>query len=122
MARPDRPLTEDPVQPPGVEGDGMDPYPTYREGPTTPHHATASKPTDTDLPRSRRSYALPMLLGLVVFGLIVLAYALWGGVNAVRTANGVPPGNEAPATTGSVKTPAPPAEVPAPAPSKSSGG
>ena len=42
---------------PGVEGDGMDTYPTYRDGPVRPHRATATKPTDVALPRSRRTYA-----------------------------------------------------------------
>ena len=56
MADPDRnPRPQ--TQPPGVEGEGLDPYPTYRDGPTTPHRATSTKATDVNLPRSRRTSA-----------------------------------------------------------------
>lgn len=81
MATFDRPPPNRDAQPAGVEGDGMDPYPTYRDGPTTPHRATATKPTDVGLPRSRRTYGLPIFIGLVVFALVIVIRLLWGGIN-----------------------------------------
>jgi hypothetical protein len=84
------------VQPPGVEGEGLDPYPTYRDGPTVPHRVTATKPTDVGLPRSRRTYALPILIGLVVFALVILLRLVWGGINVARsTDDALSPGDAA---------------------------
>jgi hypothetical protein len=92
-------------QPEGVEGDGMDPYPTYRDGAVPPHHATGTKPTDVGLPRSRRTYAMPILIGLIVFALIIALRVIWGSINVARTTDeamtpgdaGAPPTAEAPA-------------------------
>jgi hypothetical protein len=91
----------------------MDPYPTYRDGPTTPHRVTATKPTDTDLPIAKRSYALPMLIGLAVFALVIIARIVWGGLNmTTSTDEAVTPGDAtspaaatAPATTGDAVVP-----------------
>ena len=84
MAEPDRSARPQ-TQPPGVEGEGLDPYPTYRDGPTTPHRATATKPTDVGLPRSRRTSAVPILIGLVVFALVMLVI-VGGHSGGVETA------------------------------------
>jgi hypothetical protein len=100
MADPNRrPGDEEGVPPAAAEG--MDPYPTYRDGPVPPHVATASKPTDVRLPRSRRTYALPILIGLIVFGLVILIRLLWGGVQLVEsTDEAMSPGDaSAPAAT-----------------------
>jgi hypothetical protein len=65
----------------------MDPYPTYRDGPVPPHVATASKPTDVRLPPSRRTYALPILIGLIIFGLVILIRLVWGGVQLIESSD-----------------------------------
>src|SRR5687767_11007598 len=70
-------------QPPGVAGEGLDPYPTYRDGPTTPHRVTSTKATDVNLPRARRTYALPILLALAVFALVIVGRLLWQAVETV---------------------------------------
>lgn len=80
-----RPGDDEGVPPAAAEG--MDPYPTYRDGPVPPHVATASRPTDVRLPRSRRTYALPILIGLIVFGLVILIRLLWGGVQLVESSD-----------------------------------
>jgi hypothetical protein len=84
MADPNRRAGDDEGVPPAA-AEGMDPYPTYRDGPVPPHVATASKPTDVRLPRSRRTYAMPILIGLIVFGLVILIRLLWGGVQLVES-------------------------------------
>lgn len=106
MATPERP-TSQPIQPAGTEGDGMESYPTYRDAATTPHKATATKPTDIGLPRSRRTYALPIFIGLAVFALIIVIRILWGSMNMVATTEDAmtpgdpasPPAAAAPAAT-----------------------
>jgi hypothetical protein len=85
MANPDRRPIDTTVQPAGVEGEGLDPYPTYRDGPASPHHPTATKPTDVALPRSRRSHWLPFFIALVVFGLIILVRLVWSGFELANT-------------------------------------
>src|SRR5688500_7600259 len=84
MAVSERPTTR-PVQPAGVEGEGMDPYPTYHDGSTTPRPTTDNKPTDVGLPRSRRTYALPILIGLAVFALVIVIRIVWGSMNMAET-------------------------------------
>ena len=107
MANPDRRPGDDEGVPPAA-AEGMDPYPTYRDGPVPPHVATASRPTDVRLPRSRRTYALPILIGLVVFGLVILIRLLWGGVQlvestdeALTSGDATTPAASAPAEAGS---------------------
>jgi hypothetical protein len=86
----------------------MDQYPTYRDAGTTPHQATTTKPTDVGLPRSRRTYALPIFIGLVVFALIIVIRIVWGSINMVATTEeamtpgdaATPPAAMAPATAG----------------------
>ncbi len=118
MANIDRTPSSPTVQPAGVEGEGLDPYPTYRDGPITPHAATVEKPTDVGLPRSRRTSGLPMLLGLAAIALVfIVMYVLWGGMNLVRSTDeaAVPggpasppastataPATDSPAATGSL--------------------
>jgi hypothetical protein len=99
-----RPI-DPPRQPDGVEGEGMDPYPTYRDGPTTPHRATTSKPTDVGLPIGRRTYALPILIGLAVFALVIIARVLWGGFQMAESTDEAMNPGDAPA----VSAPAAPA-------------
>ena len=98
-----------PTQPPGIEGEGQEAYPTYRDGPTTTHRVTASKPTDVGLPRSRRTYAIPMLIGLIVFAVVLLARVLWGGIEMSETQDDVMEtgGPAIPATTGEAPTEGP---------------
>jgi hypothetical protein len=81
-------LREETEQPPGVQGEGLDPYPTYRDGPQTPHRATGTKPTDVSLPKSQRTYWLPMFLALIVFALVVLVRLIWGGAEVASTSDG----------------------------------
>ena len=83
--RPTGPRAAEPVQPAGAAGDGLDSYPTYRDGPVPPHVATVTKPTDTNLPLRRRTSAWPMLLALALIAAAVIAYLLLGGINALRT-------------------------------------
>jgi hypothetical protein len=87
MADPQRRPTDTTVQPAGVEGEGLDPYPTYRDGPVSPHHATGTKPTDVGLPPGRRSYWMPFFIALVVFGLIILARILWSGAELATSSD-----------------------------------
>jgi hypothetical protein len=95
-----RPL-EATSRPPGAEGDGMDAYPTYRDGPTTPHVATATKPTDIGLPPARRTHASAYLIGLIVFAVVVLGFVLWGAFRLADRSEDVlaPEGAAAPAAT-----------------------
>src|SRR3712207_6613500 len=86
MAPSDHRPSEPGSRPAGAEGDGMDRYPTYRDAGTSPHVATATKPTDTALPRSRRTYAWPLLIGLAVFALVLIIRIVWGGLNVASTA------------------------------------
>jgi len=106
MADPARRPIDDTTQPPGVEGEGLDPYPTYRDGPSVPHRATASKPTDVAIPRSQRTYAFPMLIGLVVFGIIVLVYLTFALFEMVRTTDeALSPGDPAAPAASSTAAP-----------------
>ena len=77
--------TDSTVQPAGSAGDGMDAYPTYRDGAVPPHLASGTKPTDSNLPLRRRTHAWPMLIGLALIAAVVIAYLLMGGLNTVRT-------------------------------------
>jgi hypothetical protein len=95
MASSERP-TDTNTRPAGVEGDGMDPYPTYHDRPGSRGKATGSKPTDVNLPRSRRTYALPILIGLIVFALVIIVRIFWGSMNmAVTTDDAMTPGDAA---------------------------
>ena len=102
MAEPVRKPAPD-RQPPGVAGEGLDPYPTYRDGPVPPHHATATKATDVGLPRSRRTYALPILLALAVFALVIVGRLLWQATETVDA--GAPLAVENPATPATTSEP-----------------
>lgn len=114
MATPER-ATETTARPAGVEGDGMEAYPTYRDGATIPHQATGTKPTDVNLPRSRRTYALPVLIGLLVFAAVIVIRIVWGSVNMASTADDAltpgdpasPPAAAAPANAPAASTAAP---------------
>lgn len=77
--------TDRTVQPTGAAGDGMDPYPTYRDGAVPPHVASGTKPTDSNLPLRRRTHAWPMLVGLALIAAVVIGYLVMGGVNTVGT-------------------------------------
>jgi hypothetical protein len=105
--------TNEPARPAGAEGDGMDRYPTYRDGPETTHRVTATKPTDVGLPRSRRTFALPLLIGLAVFALVIVIRIVWGSMNMAGTADdALSPGQPANApinapTAGAAGAPAP---------------
>lgn len=87
----------------GVEGDGLDTYPTYRDGPAGSGSAgptSGLKPTDVGLPRSRRTTGLPIFLGLIAFGIAILAYLILGGSNMLRTTGqAMAPGQPAASTT-----------------------
>jgi hypothetical protein len=101
MASPQRRPTDGTTQPAGVEGEGLDPCPTYRDGPVPPHRTTSAKPTDVNLPRARRTYAWPIAIGLALFALIILIRLLWGSFQAVEsTPEAMSPGDPAtPAVT-----------------------
>ena len=86
MATSERP-TDKPVRPAGAEGDGMDTYPTYRDGPASPHTTTSTKPTDVGLPRSKRTFATPILIALAVFALVIIIRIVWGSMNVATTAD-----------------------------------
>jgi hypothetical protein len=79
------------ARPAGVEGDGLDSYPTYHDARTTPHATTNTRPTDTDLPRSRRTYGLPLFLGLLAFAAVIVIYMVMGGINMVATSEEAEP-------------------------------
>jgi hypothetical protein len=94
-------------QPDGIAGEGMDSYPTYRDGPTTPHRATGTKATDVELPVARRTYALPILIGLAVFALVIVARILWGAFNMAESMDEAMTPGDAPAAV----APAEPADA-----------
>ncbi len=106
MASPEPGTTEPTTRPAGIAGDGDDRYPTYHDARSNPHPSTGTKPTDTDLPRSRRTTALPFLIGLILFALAVIGYLVMGGLNFGRmTEEALTPGGHdkpppAPATPG----------------------
>ena len=109
-ATPPRP-TDRPVQPAGSAGDGMDPYPTYRDGPVPPHVASGAKPTDTNLPLRRRTTPWPMLIGVALIAAAVMAYLLLGGINTIRsTDDAMTPGDPAAPVAGAPATEAPDGE------------
>lgn len=90
----------------------MDRYPTYKDGPAMPGSGSSAtvgsgvKPTDVNLPRSRRTYALPLLIGLAVFAAVIIIRIVWGGINVASTSDeALTPGDAA----------APPATASAPA-------
>ena len=95
-------------RPAGVEGDGMDRYPTYKDAASTSQANTGTKPTDSNLPRSRRTWAVPLMIGLAVFALVLIVRIVWGGINMGSTAD------EA-LTPGDPATPPPAASTPTPA-------
>ena len=78
-----RPVPE--TQPRGVEGEGLDPYPTYRDGPRLPHNPTSSKPTDVGLPQARRTSSTPILMGLIAFALVIIGLIVWASVWTATT-------------------------------------
>lgn len=80
------------AQPEKLEGDGQDAYPTYRDGPASSHAETTHKPTDIDLPKSERTYASPMLIGLIAFAVVIVISIVWGALNLAST--------DAPSSTG----------------------
>jgi hypothetical protein len=87
MANIDQAPTKQAVRP-GPEDDGMDPYPTYRDGPVTPHRATADKPTDVGLPQTKRSFGFPIFIGLVIFAAAIVAGFVWGGLSRSESPDG----------------------------------
>ena len=91
-----RPVPE--TQPPGVEGEGLDPYPTYRDGPRLPHNPTATKPTDVGLPQASRTSSAPILVGLIVFALAIIGLIVWASVRTATTSEeGLAPPDSPPA-------------------------
>jgi hypothetical protein len=99
-----------PLAPPeGVRGEGMDPYPTYRDGPAErgePRSGTGTKPTDVNLPRSRRTSGAPLFIGVIIFAVVIVIYLLMGGYNMLRTTKGaMTPGQPAAPTTASTTAP-----------------
>ena len=87
MSTSDRQATPTSTRPAGVEGDGLDAYPTYRDAGTSPHVATANRPTDSNLPRSRRTFGLPLLLGILAFALLLIIAVIGGGMNMFATSD-----------------------------------
>lgn len=79
------------ARPAGVEGDGLDSYPTYHDGRSTPHTATNTRPTDTNLPRSRRTFGLPFLIGILAFAAVIVIYLITGGINMFATSEEAEP-------------------------------
>ncbi len=112
-----RPAPE--IQPSGVEGEGLDPYPTYRDGPGLPHDPTSTKPTDVGLPQAGRTSSIPMLIGLIVFALAIIGLIVWASVRTGTTSDeGLtppesPPATEAAATSdeGAMREPQPGAQT-----------
>ena len=89
----------------GVEGDGMDPYPTYRDG----GHAASGDRAEADRRRASPLAAdlrVPILIGLAVFALIIVIRIVWGGINMAASTDGAltpgepvsPPAATAPTT------------------------
>jgi hypothetical protein len=99
MADPLRGPNQPERQPPGVEGEGLDPYPTYRDGPSSPHAATTGKPTDTGLPISRRTRPGPIVIALLIFALLVIFYLVWGSLKMSSGGEVVPSLPDTPATS-----------------------
>jgi hypothetical protein len=104
-------------RPAGVEGDGLEPYPTYHDSPAPSRGATGTKPTDVNLPRSRRTYSLPILIGLIVFALVIIVRIVWGSFNAGTTADeamtpGDPAAPAAVTAPATAETPSAPTETP----------
>ncbi len=85
------PPSAPPGRPAGAEGDGLDAYPTYRDGATTPHSATNTRPTDSDLPRSRRTFGLPLLIGILAFAAVLIIAVIGGGMNMFATSDEAEP-------------------------------
>jgi hypothetical protein len=63
----------------------LDSYPTYHDGRGTSHLGSGTKPTDAALPRGRRTFGTPMMIGLIAFALVIVAYLVMGGMELTRT-------------------------------------
>jgi hypothetical protein len=92
------------AEPEGVAAEGMESYPTYRDGPVSPHVATTTKPTDVGLPRSERTNQTPILIGLVAFVLVVVGLIAWATLRTASTPEGLTP-PETPSTLDSATSP-----------------
>ena len=80
----------------------MDSYPTYHDAPdNTLAGATGTRPTDPNLPQSRRTSGRPILIGVVAFAAVVLIYVMWSLFNMGQTTDdAMTPGDAAtPAAT-----------------------
>lgn len=69
----------------GLEGEGQDAYPTYRDGPVSPHVTTTTKPTDVGLSNSKKTNSLPMLIGLLAFAAVILVAVIGALSNVAET-------------------------------------
>lgn len=100
-----------PRQPAGTSGDGLDSYPTYHDTPgNTLAGAPSTRPTDANLPQSRRTAWGPIFIGVVAVGVVVLIYVVWSLFNmAETTGEAMTPGDPAsPVATQAGGTPAAP--------------
>jgi hypothetical protein len=86
-----------PVPPAGPAGDGMDRYPTYHDQPgDSLARAPGRRPTDTNLPQSRRTSPGPMLMGVLAFAAVVAVFLVWSLINmAVSVDDAATPGTGA---------------------------
>ena len=74
-----RPSVLDPMS--AADAEGHDSYPTYQDGPGSHRASKSQKPTDVKLAQSKRTYGLPMLIGLLVSAVVIIAGIVFGGIN-----------------------------------------
>ena len=108
--RPTEGSTTRPIPPEGADGDGLEDYPTYHDRPGETRPVGGTKPTDSNLPESRKTYSFPIMIGLAVFAAVIIIRIVWGMVNVADT-------TDAAMTPGDAATP-PAASAPASPPSQ----
>ena len=112
--RPTEGSTSRPATPETADADGMEAYPTYHDGPADRRPAgNGTRPTDPDLPESKKTYSFPIMIGLAVFALVIIIRIVWGMVNVAETTDeAMTPGDAAtpPAASAPATPPAQPAQ------------
>ena len=67
-----------------VETEGQEAYPTYHDRPDSVGTPVGTRPTDANLPQSRRTVGSPMLLGILAFAAALIVIIAIATINLVK--------------------------------------